>query len=323
MPRISVVIPTYQSCRTIAQAIDSVLCQTYQNFEIIVIDDGSTDETSEILKTYDRRIQYYYQKNCGPSAARNNGIRRSIGEYIAFLDADDAWLPTKIEKQIALFNRDESLGLVFSDSFIVNDRGVINKTCFQVAPPISGLAYEALFVYNFIPLLTAIIRRDCLEQVGLFNESILGPEDYDLWLRISRSWKIEFINEPLAYYKVGQNHVSSNQIRMLKSVIRIKARELEQCPQLNMNKDLDLDQSYFNLFIRCSKLHLKSGQVVLAQKELAEYKRLRGITSRYLLYRCLCRIPKWLLTSLFIFWEGAYQLRMAIKDQFHIIFSTR
>ena len=143
MPKVSVVIPTYQHAHFVAQAISSVLSQTYCDLEVIVVDDGSTDDTQEIVAGFGEQIRVVqHEKNSGLSAARNTGIQLSRGEYVAFLDADDIWLPEKLEKQIPLFERDESVGLVSSDMFFLDEDGL--KMCKSGQRPETGFDQRVL-----------------------------------------------------------------------------------------------------------------------------------------------------------------------------------
>lgn len=202
-PKVSVVIATYNAGEYICQAIDSVLVQTYTDFEIIVVDDGSTDDTQDRVQAYDDRVVYVYQDNQERSAARNHGIRLSQGEYIAFLDADDYWNPDKLEKQIELLDVNPELGMVYCwmQSFSANES----------LPTIAGQAFVAIqdkldtfqrlvLGTKSIPL-CGIVRRQCLQDVGYFDEDIVVIEDWDLWLRVTLKYPIDFVPDVLAFYR--------------------------------------------------------------------------------------------------------------------------
>ena len=210
MPTVSVIIPIYNSSKWIEKTIESVLCQTYGDLETVIVDDGSTDDTAEIVKKYkNRAVRYFYQKNKGVSAARNKGIEVAGGKYIALLDHDDLWMPEKIEKQLHIFNNKPDTGLVYSDAFVIDENGRVLYRVFEKLEPHSGKIYRNLFLVNFIPCLTAVIPKRVFEDVGLFPEEYTMAEEYDLFLRIAEKYKIEYVKEPLAKYRVHGESISS------------------------------------------------------------------------------------------------------------------
>ena len=306
MYKVSVIIPTYQSGRFISQAIDSVLTQTYKDFEIIIVDDGSTDNTHEVINKYatDERIRYYYQTNNGPAAARNLGIRMSSGENIAFLDADDLWLPAKLEKQIKLLEDYPAIDLVFCDAYIFDETGMQQKTLFNLSSPSSGRVLEKLFYLNFIPLLTVVVRRKVFDVVGYFDETVIGPEDYDLWLRISQTYLIDFIQEPLAKYRISSGQISQQQIRMLENEIKVKEKAFSNSPLLLTLTKSVLDKGFFNLLIRIAKLLLQNNQKKDSRIYLDKYLKLRGFTIRFLAARGLFLLPYTIQRAVLGIWDS-------------------
>ena len=218
---VSVVIPTYNYGRFVRDAVDSALAQTYRDCEIIVVDDGSTDDTRALLAPYGDRIRYLYQDNRGLSAARNAGIRAVRGAYVAFLDSDDIWMPAKIEAQMALFAANPDLGLVSCGGFTMDVDGDVSDTRF-VRPAENdrnrGRVYRKLILGNFISGgSNAVVRRACLDAVGLFDERLRSAEDWDLWLRVARDYEIAFVHEPLVKVRLSPGSMSgaSNVDRML------------------------------------------------------------------------------------------------------------
>lgn len=207
---VSVVIPTYNREKIISTALESVLAQTYTDYEIIVIDDGSTDSTRDLIRSYaDRQVHYFYQDNKGIAGARNAGIRTCSGAHIAFLDSDDYWLPGKLEQQMALFDQDPEYGLVASCCASVRYDGSFRATNRSGK---SGRVLRELFIKNYIRTSAAVVTRQCLEKVGLFDESLKECEEYDLWLRIAAEYPIGFINEPLAVYVDNPAGVSTDSL---------------------------------------------------------------------------------------------------------------
>lgn len=212
MPKVAVIIPVYNCAEYICQAIDSVLTQTFRDFELIVVDDGSTDNTKELLMQYGNQLKYIYQENKDMTAARNTGIRSSDSEYIAFLDSDDAWLPNKLECQVRLLDRAPEVGLVYCWHYYIDSGGkrceFYNNAIGRSHESGSDL-FEKLIKGNVMcgGGSTPVIRRKCLEKSGMFDESIPYSGDWDLWLRISIDHTIAVIPEPLALYRIlDENH---------------------------------------------------------------------------------------------------------------------
>ena len=183
---VSVVIPTFNSADYLAQAIQSVLAQTYQDFEIIVVDDASTDHTEEVLRSYAKRICYVRQERGGPSVARNRGILQARGEMIAFLDADDLWRPTKLARQVEYLDHHPEACLVYTDFTRGPQPGSNNESRLQAFKPRdSAQAFHGLLEENFIATPTVMVRRSALARSGLFDPKLRGSEDLDLWLRLA------------------------------------------------------------------------------------------------------------------------------------------
>jgi glycosyltransferase involved in cell wall biosynthesis len=180
-----------------------VQSQTHRDFEHIVVDDGSSDGTADILKSFRDKITYIRQENSGTHAALNAGIRASSGEYIAILDSDDAWLPTKLELQMRRFEQFKDAGLVYSRARIIDSSGDLEESQ-ELGRAVSDPehAYEELLHDNPIPALTAVFRRTCIEELGGFNESLTAMSDWDLWIRISDRWPVVFVPEVLALYRI-------------------------------------------------------------------------------------------------------------------------
>jgi len=191
-----------------SEAIDSVLVQTYQDFEIIVVDSSSNNDVVKIVEKYGNRVKYYYQDPKGLPAALNLGIRMSNGKYIAFLDADDLWLPRKLELQIELFKRQPDLGLVYSALYVMGAKGKIFEL--RSTSLLDGKDnLEQLFVAgNLIQKPTVMVRRECFELLGLFDETMLACEDYEMWFRVTGHFKLGYINVPLAKLRKHARNLS-------------------------------------------------------------------------------------------------------------------
>jgi glycosyltransferase involved in cell wall biosynthesis len=227
-PAVSVVIPTYNYGRYLPRTLGSVLAQTFQDFEILILDDGSTDDTAAVVRPYlaDPRIHYRRLTNGGPSRARNLGISRARAPVVAFLDADDSWLPAKLEKQMALFRRDPALGLVYTARRVVDEAG--HGLEWQEPVQHRGHVLEALLGGNFICLTSCMVRRQVFELVGTFDEGLSQAEDYDLWLRIAEHYRFDYLAEPLVTYRMGHASLSRRLEERLRSVVFILHRFVQR-----------------------------------------------------------------------------------------------
>ncbi len=208
-PLVSVIIPTYNREKIITRAIDSVMDQSYQDFEVIVLDDGSQDKTKAVVEAYGPKVRYFYQDNKGIAGARNGGMRHAEGEYLAFLDSDDYWLSAKLEKQMTLFAEHPEYGMVACQCGSVQVDGAYRE---KNRPGKSGWILYDLFNKNFIRTSSAVITRPCLEKIGGFDESLREGEEYDYWLRIAAEFAIGFINEPLTVYVDNTDGMSTDSL---------------------------------------------------------------------------------------------------------------
>ena len=277
MPIVSVIIPTYQHAHFVGQAIESVLAQTYEDYEIIVVDDGSTDNTSEVLAEFGNQIKaIHHQENRGLSAARNTGIMASHGSLVAFLDADDVWMPDKLEKQVPLFERNESVGLVYSDLSYFDKNGILPGTAFEGASPQSGMVHSAIFVRDFIPMPTVVVRRSCFDVVGLFDETLMACEDHDMWLRISETWAVDFVNEPLARYRFAPTQMHKDRERMLVNRLRVQEKAFTTSPALRELDISTLDRCFYDLYLELARFYINHHQGAKARPLLRRYMQMRG-----------------------------------------------
>jgi glycosyltransferase involved in cell wall biosynthesis len=198
MPTVSVIIPTYNYGRFIDESLKSVFDQTFQDFEIIVIDDGSSDDTAQRIDSYGNRIRYFRQQQKGPAAARNLGIRESKGEFIAFLDADDFWYSTKLEKQLKLFRTNPRLGMVLTDNALFDDGGIYKDYVNKKGYLFSGDLVSNIFLRSGVVTPTVMVRRRVFEKVGMFEENLYIAEDDNMWIRIAVEYEVDIVDESLA-----------------------------------------------------------------------------------------------------------------------------
>jgi glycosyltransferase involved in cell wall biosynthesis len=224
-PRVSVVMAAKNYARFLPQAVESVRAQTFADWELVVVDDGSTDATPAAVRPFlsDPRVRYVRSDRLGQSRAKNLGIALSRGEFVAFLDADDAWRPTKLEKQLALFANHPDVGVVFCRRSLMDEAGTILPPKPTPVPP-RGRVLSAIFVQNFVCFSSAVVRRDALAHVGRFDPEWDLSIDYDLWLRVAGEYGFDFVDEELVLYRTGHGNLSKKLADRVDTALSIKHR---------------------------------------------------------------------------------------------------
>lgn len=209
-PLVSIVIASYNMGQYLGTAIDSLLKQTWSNIEIIVVDDGSTDNTEEMMTVYsdNEKVNYIKTENRGQPKAKNRGVKEAKGDFIGFCDADDFWTVDKLEKQMPYFTHD-NVGIVYSEVSYVdeNDKPYDKKAPYE---RYSGKVTEQLLLKNFVPFGTSIIRKECVEQDGAFDEQFRMGIDWDLWLRYSLNWEFNYCPDKTYIYREWSGQMSNN-----------------------------------------------------------------------------------------------------------------
>lgn len=249
---VSIVIPTYNNERYILDTLSSVFAQTYREYEVIVIDDGSTDSTSEFLKPYFDRIRYHYQNNQGLAVARNAGMEMALGEYVTFLDGDDIWEPDNLRFKIKILSSMPNLGGVFSEFMVFNSEGILNhrgtkstfpyfkrtkrdfNNIFEECETVtinenkqltlySGNIFDDLFMGNFILPSTMVFRKEYADTVGRFLPHLRTQQDYEYWLRFSKMHSLGYIDEVLVKYRRHEKQLTnfSNIKNIITNVLEI------------------------------------------------------------------------------------------------------
>jgi glycosyltransferase involved in cell wall biosynthesis len=224
IPNVSVVIATHNHGKFLAQAIESALTQSLTEIEVLVIDDGSTDETPEVVRRFlgDRRVLYERSEHLGPAAAKNVGVRMAQAPFIAFLDADDVWLPGKLERQLHVFNADPELGVVYARRLLIDESGTELE---YVQPPLHrGQVLNTLFRTAFICCSSAVVRAGVFDDVGLFDEGLPLAIDYELWLRVALHYRFDYVDEPLVLYRTGHASLSQRHLERMNTVQFIISR---------------------------------------------------------------------------------------------------
>ena len=285
MPAISIIIPSFNSEKHIAETIDSILGQTFADIEILVVDDGSSDRTREIVRSYaaSSPVQLITQKNSGVCVARNHGLRRAQGSYICFMDHDDYWFPDKLQRQIAAFEAYPDAGVIYS--CFVNwhadaggDFPPANSFEFperpdEIDPDFSGWIYHQFLTDCWMLTSTAMFRREVLTRCGSFDESLPYSEDWDLWLRISREYPMIKLRRPTTLYR--QHRLQGNRVvRDIDYRTRLLSASAEKWGLCSRDgrcierKDFRKQLSIYHVMFALS--HLRGGKLPIAIKAFAK-----------------------------------------------------
>lgn len=305
---ISAVIPAFNSADFIADAVGSIRDQARPVDEIIVVDDGSTDDTAKIVQHLGDEIRYLYQANAGPSAARNRGIEAARGSLIAFLDADDQWTKTKIEQQLAVMEQNPAIALVAGDMAEIDSQdhtivpSVLDKHDLLASfkdlhgSPIPN-ALALLLKTNFIPTGTVLVRRTTIEEAGGFNTEIRYGEDLGLWAMISARHPITCLPEVLMLRRQHGRNVTRDTTPLLRDLVRVmeslRARSAEQMRAQGIDPDRLVAEAWGNL----GYWQFSSGRLPDARRAFRSSLG-EKVTLRALLYAALCLMPGRLVYSL-------------------------
>lgn len=229
---ISVILPTYNGTNYIVEAVESVLAQTFNEFELIVVDDGSTHDIQQVLEKYiqENDLTYVRTENKGPGAARNLGSQMAKGEYLAFIDDDDIWQADKLQKQFDLLNQNPSAVACYTDAYTILPDGVYGKErrSLETGKLWEGKVLSHLIFTNFIPLSSTVVRKSVFERMGKFSEiqELFLVEDYDLWLRFAAVGDFCVVDEPLIYYRTRAPLSRLEKIKTYKKLVRMYSKQL-------------------------------------------------------------------------------------------------
>jgi len=268
MSLVSVIIPVYDRLEYIGEAIESVLVQTHEDYEIIVVDDGSTVDVSSVLTPYMNKIKFVTQSHTGLSAARNTGIENSSGEFLAFLDDDDLFEPRKLEVQLVILENNPDIGFVYSDCHEFDSR---EKREPWLNPAVgreqSRNEFSKLFFMNpNIRIPTVLIRRKCFEDVGLFDESLDQHEDGDMLLRIALRWQVRFSDYPSARVRHHGDRMSLNRVGMYEAIIKSSKKILETAPDFKRDLQGYSDKRMAALYYVLGLSYLQNQMVTEARE---------------------------------------------------------
>lgn len=304
---VSVIIPTYNSAKYIRDAIDSVLQQTYSEFEILVIDDGSTDDTKTIVTENYPQVTYYPVPHKGVSTARNYGITNAKGEYVAFLDADDKWLPQKLELQLACFKINNSLGMVFTENFSFDENGIINTKFYKRERLMCGDIVKNIFLKSYVGTSTVMVKKAVFSTVGLFKTNLTIGEDDNLWMRIALRYPVELVDESLMSYRKSAGSLTRKSGCFFKEVYKSIRTIQKDFPDLSTR----LGKRVFRL--KYASIFFSEGYSYFSQDKYAKANKyfLRSYLNNPYKGRCFFLFVLTLFPSLFI--NKLFEIKRILK----------
>jgi glycosyltransferase involved in cell wall biosynthesis len=263
-PQVSVVLPIYNGERYLVETLESILAQKYADYEIVAVNDGSRDQSAEVVKRYlsSGRIRYFEQPNRGVANARNAAIQCSTGRYIAFLDQDDLWLPGKLEKQVAYMQAHPEVALVHGPVECIDAEGTLISCAGRVyVDDAAGYCAEQLLVTNRIAVVAVMVRRSCLDAVGLLDQALAPADDWDLWLRLAVRFPFGFINEVLAKYRLHETNESKNTLTMTLAEVRVLESFRARYPAVIESADREaIDSTMVACYTRAAELLRQTGR---------------------------------------------------------------
>lgn len=286
-PLVSVIIPAYNAAAYLPRALESVLAQTYKNYEILVVDDGSTDATAEIVKRFPT-VRLLSQPHSGAGAARNRGIEAARGSIVAFLDADDLWMPPKLEKQVAFLQHHPHIGMVICEHILVEEDGRERTSDKSVL--FKGDTVRNIFLHSDVATPTVIVRKQVFDKIGLFEEALLCAEDENLWMRIGIAYPIGLVPEPLVKVTIHPSS-TSRQKGMIQSAVREHLRLLPlKYPTLAAHLGPLVHTKRARLHFACGLESLANNDLRVAKGNFAIAMKNKPCT-RYALYWLACWLP--------------------------------
>lgn len=287
VPKVSVLIPTYNCAATIQESIDSVLNQTYQDVEIIVVDDGSTDNTKALLEGYGGRVRYFYQDNAGAVRARLNGLHQALGQYIAIIDADDIWMPEKLTIEVDVLDKNPETDLVFTDFQDFSKDGFSPKSCFDANKVFRKIPAKSIsedhpsakiflrnIIYdylqgNFILPSTLLIRKDACYKFEMFTDEVQIREQYEFCLRTLHELKIVFIDQVLVHRRFRGTNITLN-TRLFHERTILACQKAIQYPWMDDRCRHFLAENIKNSFYAIGLDSLKKGSPLEARQMLKQ-----------------------------------------------------
>jgi len=305
LPTVSVIIPTYNGGRYLGATLDSVFNQTLKDLEVIVVDDGSTEDLQGVLRPYAMRLWYVYSQNRGPAAARNLGFKLSHGKYVAFLDHDDLWSLTNLEDKVRILERNPRCGMVYSYPDLIDAHGGIISHEHPSFHP-SGWVFEDFLKRNRISTFSAtLIRREVIEEVGLLDErrALMTCDDYDLWLKIADVAEVHFSPEQDVYYRVHPDNLVNNmdqnlQAHMIVFQEALKNRHSVQAIPVQELSHIIRQHCYEKYHAFANRYYYEKGDYRKACALWWRCLTLKPLELRSWIYFGICLLPRGLIEAL-------------------------
>lgn len=283
MPKVSVIIPAYNAMSYLPETLESVFGQTFTDLEILIVNDGSLDDIVEWASQIgDSRVKFISQANQGVSAARNTGIIKAQGEYIAFLDADDLWEPTKLEKQVHCLEANPTVGLAYTWTNFIDEFG--QSTGVSIFSHAEGNVWQEIVVRDMVSTgSSTMIRAECFDKVGLFDSDLCVGEDRDMWTRIAACYPFAVIKEPLTLYRRHPQNTTKSNEKIIPELSRVIEKTFKDTPQ-NLLYLKNRSYGWMNIFAAWAAIEEEKDYkqaLYYSQQAVQKYPQLR-FTSIYL-----------------------------------------
>jgi glycosyltransferase involved in cell wall biosynthesis len=300
-PLVSTVIAAHNAAAFLAEAVDSVLAQTMKDYEVIIVDDGSTDSTSEVSASYGARVRGFRTPHAGAAAARNLGIREARGELIAFLDADDAWLESKLERQVAVFKARPEIAMVFTGHRLRDETGVRDSVRGQDKRTrlMQGDLVRNIFMTSGVATPTVMVRKGVLDAIGPFDEQLVMAEDDNMWMRIAARCPVELLDEPLTTIRLHSQSMTRDLGALLQSVNRSAERIRESYPEVWVHIEKHVPEKLASFHLAMGEEYFSEGHYAQARESFGNGLNLSSRSAfRYRIYRWMCSLPAGVLRAL-------------------------
>ena len=294
MNKVSVIIPAYNKAEYTRRTVDSVLAQTYPNVEIIVVDDGSQDQTSRVMAEYGSRINYIFKANGGACSARNEGIRRGTGEYVTFLDCDDLYCVEKIQRCVDYLEKNPPFGFVYTAAYFIDEHDEI-VGLYDHPRSREGRISSRLILGDFICNSTVLVKKDVLHRAGFFDETIFTPADWDMWLRLSQIAQAGYIRDPLIKYRITDNYTFNRLEQARREERYVLEKFFKTCPKKILLKNKAFSNFYMR-FAQCAFIKDEIGGFWADCK--ASLKTCPWNVKTYLMIMAALTAPGWLKKEL-------------------------
>lgn len=276
MTKVSIILPVYNGEKYLSETIDSIIEQTFADWEIVAVNDGSTDNSLFVLNKYkaklESKMKVINKENAGVSSARNIAMENSTGEYLAFVDADDIWLPEKLGKQVMILNKNPDVALVYTDMCAIIEGKITQIKSIMKKKLYRGNIFEPLFYFNFIPLSSIVLRKEMIENYGNFDSNYKIIQDYDLLLRIAEDNEIDYVDESLLLYRIHVNNISGNVEMKEKENLELIRKWIQRKPYLadsfrfNM-KLVQMDYNIVRYYLWKKRYSVAFGKAILIVRD--------------------------------------------------------